>query len=116
MGRAGYNTHGRKRITQKEMCKLNGYIIGADTDKDIAGKNKKKEGLATVAKKVYLKYGITGLNIYASNLNKKFPNGNYTEEIILSWVKDIIKPEDIKKLKIYNRTNKTDEVSTDDAR
>ena len=50
---------------------------------------------------VYQKEGIKGLNKIACELMRKHPNG-ITKSLILLWVKDVIKPEDVDKILIQH--------------
>lgn len=113
MGKPGYNTGGRRRLSVKEVCRMNGNIIGHDTDVRIAraGRKTHQDGYKLTAEKTYREYGINGLLLYAIRLNRQF---GYTEENVLSWVEEIISPDDKEKLLKLNLQKKADKQQGED--
>ena len=113
MGKPGYNTGGRRRLSVKEVCRMNGNIIGHDTDVRIAraGRKTHQDGYKLTAEKTYRKYGINGLVFYTIRLNRQF---GYTKENVLSWVEEIISEKDRDKLLALNLQKKADTQQGED--
>ena len=114
MGRVGYKTGGNPvptayKVSQERQERIY-WAVKRQMKEEKKEENFPTKGPKMLAIEAYKNGGIDKLNEYFVEMNRRLYPQQISKNVVLTWVKDIIKPEDAKKFGIRERVNGDDDA------